>query len=196
MPKPGPEAELSNFCSCPSHGQAHPPTTDQAANKVPEGRKTKEKHNSKCQKTLPDGNCHLLSASGFLSSKEPISGKLFRFPLQALAPALRDNSETPFPLLGLTSEPQGSPLLAKYGGFYSSLWSHICLLLQTGDLMRREMTLLVLSFPAADLKSYYSARTCHMCVFAAGPATRSWKLKSAFFLHPGPDLKPTEEHTV
>lgn len=142
MPKPGPEAEPSNFCSCPSQGQADPPATDHAANgssgcqragkrrrnTTVSAKKKKEKHNSKCQETQPDGNCHLLStsgAAGFLSSKEPVSGKLFRFPLQALAPALCSNSETSFSSLGLTSEPRRSPLLAKYRGFCPSSWSHM-----------------------------------------------------------------------
>lgn len=132
VPKPGAEAELSHFCSAqPWSGRSshHWPHGQQQLG-APEGRKMKEKLNSKCQETLPDGNCHLLSASGaagLLSSKKSMSGKLFRFSLQALTPALRDNSQTSFSLLGLTSEPQGSPFLAKYRGFYSSLGpTYVC----------------------------------------------------------------------
>lgn len=121
-----------SFLLCPAMvRQILPPlTTGQQQLGAPEGRKMKEKLNSKCQETLPDGNCHLLSASGaagLLSSKKSMSGKLFRFSLQALTPALRDNSQTSFSLLGLTSEPQGSPFLAKYRGFYSSLGpTYVC----------------------------------------------------------------------
>lgn len=106
--RPGQSRSLDQRRSSPTPAPApavvrqilRPLTTQPEQLGVPEGRKTKEKHNSKCQDTawweLSPLVC--LRSCWTQSSKGKTSGKLFRFPLQTL----RGNSETSFSLLRLT----------------------------------------------------------------------------------------------
>lgn len=117
----------------------------------------------------------------------------FRFPLQALIPSLCGNSETSFSLLGLLSEPQSFPLLAKYRGFYSSSGSMFAganwRFNEKGNATAGGI------IPSCWSQILLIAQRCRTCTFAAGPTTRSGNPKSAFPLDPGPDLKPVAEHT-
>lgn len=197
VPKPGPEAEPSNFCSCPSQGQADPPATDHAAN----GSSGCQRAGKWRRNTTVSARRHGLMGTAtsclpqeLLDSKEPVSGKLFRFPLQALAPALCSNSETSFSSLGLTSEPRRSPLLAKYTGFCSSSWSHMFAAANwrfneegnaTDGVVIPSCWSQILLFSAELLHAWH-------LLLAQPPGAGEWSQHCSFT--PGQTSKPTVEH--
>lgn len=124
-------------------------------------------------------NQHFNNTSKFpLTSSKQLIIKLFKISTAAQ----RDNSN--FLLIArFDIRTTGFSIFGKVQRFLPFFRSHICLLVQTGNSMRREMPLVVLSFPGADLKSHYPARSCRR------------RLKSEFLLHPRPHLKPTAQHT-
>lgn len=199
MSKPGQEREFPSSQACPSPSQASTLgthyTADDSSRCPGAGKLTKLLVRAR-------GSCLMRTATfwlpqellGFLSSEEPMSVKHLDFHFSHLELTLPDKSETSFLLLCCTSELETPPLLAKHRGFYPSSSSHIWLLLQIEAFKEKHpwwyfhSQLLISNSPILHAAAVPS--------FATGQLTRSWRLKQAPLLHPGPGVKQMVENVL